>query len=65
MEKPREDTPAADYLPRSAFTVSAVAADGEVIGRETGLAKVHDDLKKSLRALEDSARRSRTRRLSS
>lgn len=53
MEKPRDDTPAADYLPHSAFTTAAVAADEAVAGRETALQKAHSDLKASLRSLED------------
>jgi len=53
MEKPRDDTPPADYVAHSAFTTAAVAADEAVAGREAGLHKAHTDLKESLRTRED------------
>jgi hypothetical protein len=53
MEMPTADTPAAAYLPRSAYTIAHVAAVKKTAGLEKGLAGAHDALKKALRHRED------------
>lgn len=53
MEMPPEDTPPEAYLPRSAYTISRVAADPKTAGLEKPLEAIHVDLKKILRERED------------
>jgi hypothetical protein len=53
MDMPTEDTPAAAYLAKSAYTVSRVAVDKQAKGLEQGLENAHVQLKKSLRDKED------------
>lgn len=58
MDKPRDHTPVADYLEHGAFTVAAIAADPEVAGLEKALEGKHDELKKNVRAHEDTVEQS-------
>lgn len=53
MEMPNEDTPPEAYVPRSAYTISRVAADPKTAGLEKPLEAIHLDLKKILRDRED------------
>lgn len=53
MERPRDDSSLTAYREHSAFAIAGVAADAEVAGLETALAKEHDALKTQARALED------------
>jgi hypothetical protein len=52
-DMPDDDTTAAAYLKRSAFTCAAVFADESVRGLENGLQGVHGKLKGAVRLLED------------
>lgn len=65
MEKPRDDTPPADYLPRSAFTTSAVAADEEVAGREAPFRRPMTTSREASAPSRTNASRSRSARPSS
>lgn len=52
-DMPDDDTTAAAYLKRSAFTCAAVFADDSTRGLEKGLRGAHDNLKGAVRLLED------------
>lgn len=53
MDMPSADTSPEAYLPRSAYTIARVGADGDVAGAEHALAAVHAQLKAALRERED------------
>jgi hypothetical protein len=53
MDRPREDSATDAYREHAAFTVSAVAADDEVKGKEAELQACHLELKAEQRNLED------------
>lgn len=53
MDMPTAETPAEAYLPRSAYTLSRVAADSKAAGKQQGLDTAHGDLKATLRERDD------------
>lgn len=53
MDMPTADTPAEAYLPRSAYSISRVAADSKASGREAGLDTAHLNLRAVLRERDD------------
>jgi hypothetical protein len=53
MDMPSADTSPDAYLPRSAYTIARVAADGDAAGLETDLAAKHAELKAVLRERGD------------
>lgn len=48
MDMPTPETPAAAYLPHSAYTTARVAADPKTTGRQSALATAHANLKAAL-----------------
>ncbi len=53
MDNPHENTSVEHFLPRGAFTISAVRADPETQGLENAFATIHGQLKAKCRAIED------------
>ncbi|MBK9265492.1 MAG: hypothetical protein IPM54_37610 [Polyangiaceae bacterium] len=53
MEMPTAGTIAEAYLPKSAYSVSRVAADPKTKGLESGLEAVHTSIKTTLRERDD------------
>lgn len=53
MDMPTVETPAEAYLPRSAYSIARVAADGRAGGNETGLETAHGHLLAGVRERVD------------
>jgi hypothetical protein len=53
MDMPTTETPADAYLPRSAYTISRVAADPKAAGSESGLDSAHNNLRAAIRERDD------------